>query len=260
LAIPPEIGLELLYVRRQEELNRVRPLISTLSDDFRSMAATRDQPAALETVVGASEIFQRLQLLQLGAQSESLSIDRPPYVVDHENPDELSKLRTGVVYRALYTQAALSLPSNESLIRGWTSEGEEARAIYDVPYKFVVIDRAVGWMPIFVDKPSAGFLIVHRCALLDAMIDLFEHLWKTALPLDPRLEDSSLQESHEQLSPLDQQLLVLLRAGLKDEAVAQRLSLSVRTVGRRVQGLCDALHVDTRFQLGAEATGRGWLV
>ena len=57
----------------------------------------------------------------------------------------------------------------------------------------------------------------------------------------------------------DAQLLALMAAGLKDEVVARRLGLSLRTVRRRIAQLMRELDADTRFQAGIEAARRGWL-
>jgi len=61
---------------------------------------------------------------------------------------------------------------------------------------------------------------------------------------------------------LDEQthaILGLLDAGLKDEAVARQLGISLRTVQRAVQQVSVLLGVSSRFQLGAQACRRGWI-
>jgi DNA-binding NarL/FixJ family response regulator len=54
-------------------------------------------------------------------------------------------------------------------------------------------------------------------------------------------------------------ILELLGAGLKDEAIARQLGVSLRTVQRAVRTISMALGVTSRFQLGAEACRRGWI-
>ena len=48
----------------------------------------------------------------------------------------------------------------------------------------------------------------------------------------------------------DPKLVELLELGMKDEAIARHLGVSLRTVRRRVAHLMAANGVDTRFQLG----------
>ncbi|MEU3446230.1 helix-turn-helix domain-containing protein [Streptomyces thermolilacinus] len=59
--------------------------------------------------------------------------------------------------------------------------------------------------------------------------------------------------------PEQRELLRLLAAGLKDEAIARRLGVHVHTARRRISRLLESLDARTRFQAGARATARGWL-
>jgi len=61
------------------------------------------------------------------------------------------------------------------------------------------------------------------------------------------------------VGPGDPVVLALLAAGMKDRAIARRLGVCERTVGRRVAALCRDLGAVTRFQAGAEAARRGWI-
>ena len=57
----------------------------------------------------------------------------------------------------------------------------------------------------------------------------------------------------------DEQLLALLAAGLKDEAIARQLGVSLRTVHRRTSQLLDGVGARTRFQAGLRAAQLGLL-
>jgi DNA-binding NarL/FixJ family response regulator len=50
---------------------------------------------------------------------------------------------------------------------------------------------------------------------------------------------------------------VLLAAGLKDEAIARQLGVSLRTIHRRTGDLLDRLGARTRFQAGMQAARQG---
>ncbi|MFC7641848.1 helix-turn-helix domain-containing protein [Streptosporangium lutulentum] len=54
-------------------------------------------------------------------------------------------------------------------------------------------------------------------------------------------------------------MLALLAAGLKDDAIARQLDVSLRTVQRRVRSLCDHLGAGTRFQAGLLAAHQNLL-
>jgi DNA-binding NarL/FixJ family response regulator len=56
------------------------------------------------------------------------------------------------------------------------------------------------------------------------------------------------------------ELLRLLATGLPDTAIARRMRVAPRTLARRISLLYQELQADNRFQAGAAAQRRGWLV
>ncbi|XVS61524.1 hypothetical protein ACQPYE_24875 [Actinosynnema sp. CA-299493] len=63
------------------------------------------------------------------------------------------------------------------------------------------------------------------------------------------------------LEPTDstRRLLLLMRTGAIDEAIARELGVSLRTLHRRITRLQNLLGVRSRFQLGVIACERGWV-
>ena len=81
--------------------------------------------------------------------------------------------------------------------------------------------------------------MVHRSSLVDALGELFELPRRDAIPV-----------VDEDAADPDPQLMALLSAGLKDDAIARHLHLSTRTVRRRIADLMADLGARTRFQAG----------
>jgi hypothetical protein len=62
--------------------------------------------------------------------------------------------------------------------------GEQARMAGEVPVHLLVVDDNLALMPLGRDRlRTDGLLVVHPCALLDALSALFEMAWASALPL-----------------------------------------------------------------------------
>jgi DNA-binding NarL/FixJ family response regulator len=112
--------------------------------------------------------------------------------------------------------------------------------------KLAAFDRKIALLPLAVDQLVDSALVVHPCALLDALIEMFWLLWDQAVPVVPSAKTD----------PTDARLMTLLAAGFKDDAIARQLALSSRTVGRRVAELMEALGARTRFQAGIHAQRR----
>jgi DNA-binding NarL/FixJ family response regulator len=119
----------------------------------------------------------------------------------------------------------------------------------DVPLKLAIADQTVAILP-FTSTTSVmidSALVVYAPTLLDALVKLFDLLWQVAEPVVPEAEST------------DERLLSLLAAGLKDEAIARQLGISLRTVHRRTSELSLALGARTRFQAGVLAERSGLL-
>jgi len=105
---------------------------------------------------------------------------------------------------------------------------------------------------------AGGGLLVHPSGLLDALLHLFDLIWASANEVLPT-DTGTTELAADRLDDVDARILTLLLAGLTDQAIGGQLGMSLRTVQRRVSQLMDRAQVVTRFQLGHEASRRGWL-
>jgi hypothetical protein len=130
---------------------------------------------------------------------------------------------------------------------GWAEAGEDQRILPATDTEFAVFgDTAVvamaGW-----DDPALGYAVIRDPLVVRLYTAYFDIAWKHAIPAPAVGRDSTG----------DPKLVELLELGLKDEAIARYLGVSLRTVRRRVAHLMAVNGVDTRFQLGwALARGR----
>ncbi|SPT58557.1 LuxR C-terminal-related transcriptional regulator [Actinomadura madurae] len=236
LATPPHVAVEALVASRQEEIARTRAAIGPL------LAEAAPHPEELvEVVSGRAAVARRyLQLLQ-GAREELIVLVHPPFATDVtvSSEEQERTMRRGIRVRGIYGPEAFGEPGALDRVRRAVASGEQAR-LGAVPIKLAIADGRTAMLPLTSEHASSvdSSLIVHPSALLDALVSLFEALWRGALPLPG--EDAP-----------DDAVLTLLAAGLTDDAIARRLSISTRTVQRRVRDLCDRLGARTRFQAGA---------
>jgi DNA-binding NarL/FixJ family response regulator len=127
-----------------------------------------------------------------------------------------------------------------------------------VPIKLVIVDSKRAMLPLTSgDRDAAqSAVVVHESTLLDALIALFEMMWRASSPLRWTGQGA---EADERLSGGDAEILSLLSAGLKDETVARQLGLSLRTLQRRVSELFEVFGARTRFQAGYSVSRDGIL-
>ncbi|MFI0486206.1 helix-turn-helix domain-containing protein [Actinomadura sp. 9N215] len=247
-AARPDAAVEMLATRWQERVTSARATARALLAELPVDARHRPEDQ-VEILFGRDAVAARFDRLQRAARHELLVLDRPPYAQEPAEPNgpELEMLARGVRVRGLYAPEALEVPGAFETFRQTAAAGEEARVHVDVPLKLAIADRTTAILPFSGDERETvdSAFVIHAGNLLDALVRLFELLWDGAIPVQGHeLPDDA---------GLDRQLLTLLAAGLKDEAAARRLGVSVRTLNRRVSELMQRLGARTRFQAGLQA-------
>ncbi|TWD84157.1 sugar-specific transcriptional regulator TrmB [Kribbella amoyensis] len=242
----PDVAVDALVAVRRAELDRVRAEARVLLTELRAQEQHRPENL-VEVIVGQEAIAARFAQLLNGTTSQLLVLDRPPYAAEVEQSDSTVRglLREGVAVRGIYSPDSLDVPGGVDEAYSAADAGETSRVHPQVPMKLAVFDRTAALLPLSVDQLVDSALVVHPCALLDALIEMFTLLWDQAVPMVPS-----------GLDPLDSRLMTLLAAGFKDDAIARQLALSSRTVGRRVAELMETLGARTRFQAGIHAQRR----
>jgi len=248
LAARPDTAIDLLVARRQAELSTLQQNARALAAE---MTAERQPDELLEILIGQQAVADRFTQLIGDCERELLVIDRPPYAADIPvaERDLTARLRDHLEVRGLYAPESLEYPGALATARRAVEAGEQSRVHPKVPMKLAIADRQVALLPLVLEDMVASALVIRPCALLDALVALFELLWQQATPLVPA--DSP--------RPADLGLLTLLAGGAKDETIARQLDISPRTVTRRVTELLDELGARTRFQAGVLAERHGWL-
>lgn len=257
LPAPPEGVVEVLALKREEELQEARMAAARLAQLHREGAEKTQPGDLLEVAAGSSSVAQRFLQFQQTARNEVLIIDRPPYASPPNGRAEVDRERQmierGVRIRAIYSREALEIPGRLSLVHELVGLGEEARVLTDVSTKLVIVDRKVGLVPLDFERPGIeDAVLIHASFLLHALTMLFDSLWEKAIPLEPHGSGTDSEDDRAQRDDL----LRLLAAGLQDESIARALHMSRSTVARRMRELMEELGAKTRFQTGFLAARR----
>ena len=144
-------------------------------------------------------------------------------------------------------------------LRGYLSAvvglGEEIRAAERLPItQLILADRSTAMIPALATPPGQAALLVESEELVRPLEAAFQATWEASETVEFADHDPV-----DRLGKRSREVLVLLAAGLTDEAIARELGVTDRTVRRQISRLCRKLRVDCRFQLGLEVARRGWL-
>ncbi|MEY9861715.1 DNA-binding CsgD family transcriptional regulator/sugar-specific transcriptional regulator TrmB [Catenulispora sp. GAS73] len=264
--VNPEVGLAVLVSRQEAELARRRQEIvagqAAVAALLADVTAAPD-PAAYpdaERLVGLDAIQSRLEALAGGAKTELLSV--APGAGQRRETLEASRdldsalLRRGVRMRTLAQDSMRTSPHTVAYSRWMIEGGAQIRTSPVLPPRMVIVDRACAMVPLDPADTSKGAVQVAEPGVVTALVALFEHAWERAVPLDAPAADPQPQDGP---TDADRELLKLMAAGVTDEAAANRLGVSLRTVRRRIADLMERLGATSRFDAGLKAGRRGWL-
>ncbi|MFJ9448527.1 LuxR C-terminal-related transcriptional regulator [Kitasatospora sp. NPDC101235] len=260
VARPPRAALDALVEIRAKELGALRDSADELSRFWRDHHAEGTGYIEIVRTAAACEAVSRRVQDEATHQVRALSIgpsDRratPPQIA----PGCLEALARGVAYSVVYGAQVLRDPIGREAIQTCVNLGERARVFPDVALNLMICDDrfAVVTAPVG-NHERRHHVVVQRSALLDGLIGVFRSYWQMAVPLPAGTEpgdDMVTAPTNE-----SRQLLTYLSAGLTDESIARELGVSERTVARRIARLQEVLGAQTRFQLGVQASRRGWL-
>ncbi|MFG2563755.1 LuxR C-terminal-related transcriptional regulator [Streptomyces sp. NPDC048496] len=131
--------------------------------------------------------------------------------------------------------------------------GGEYRTAHELFGRVIIFDRELAFIP--AGDGSWGAVAVRQESLVAYLYEIFEQAWSSARPFSAAAEDGLEQVSQE----IDQTILRLLAAGLKDETIARRLGMSLRTARRHIADIMGQLEAESRFQAGVAAARAGRL-
>lgn len=259
----PQVGLQRILHERlnehDEESHRLRSLdeeIAQFTDEF--FAHRRDyEVSLLNEISDPAEMTSRVNELTRDAREEILSFVThtvAPASLEQARRGDRELLDRGVRARVIYLASALSDEPTREYLHWLEGEGAFVRVAPSLPIRMIIFDGAAAVVSRRALDPGHGALIVQSPGLIAALVSLFEAYWTHADALTANGIPAGSAPTR-----VEQDILALLAQGMKDDAIAHRLDLSVRSVRRVLNQLYERTGSESRFELGVKATRFGWL-
>lgn len=199
--------------------------------------------------LGAGLVAQALASSTGIVRSSVASMDYSPDGLEQVLELQGQQIRSGRANKVLYPLSIIEDPEQREWMRRFADNGEQQRLSARPLSEFVVFGNDIVIAVADWGDAHADYVQIRDTMLVTAFRQLFDITWDNALPVPDRGPDIDD----------DVQVLRLLAAGQKDEAIARHLGVSLRTVRRRIAYLMDDLGASTRFQLGVAVQRRGML-
>ncbi len=266
-AIPPERAMDVLIAReerileaRRAVVTRSRAAIPQLVDDYvasRRVALSEELELLVEPDLVRSRLFQLSRDASRWTWAVHPGPALQPAAVQAALPLDRDAAARGIECRMIVTPASLGPKHWNDYLAELVQLGHQVRTTDAASQICIIVDGVHAVIPSSVsNEPPFGAYVLHGEALVRPVMSLVEELWSSADPLDigDRPDDPGGVSDARM-----RQVANLLARGLKDDAVARRLGVSVRTVRRLISATLDELDAASRFQAGVAAAQRGWL-
>ncbi len=254
-ARPQAVLLSIARARRTA-LDSAEGVAAELEELFGASSAFTRVSSLFEVIRGGESIIDRVRELVATSARSVDSIDTPPYVAGHSSSlhaAETAASSRGVRMRSLVDFSALEDELHVVDVLRSVAEGQQVRLSSRLHTKLVLFDREQVVIPLTVGLPvgEPHIAIIQHREIVDALQGYFDVLFEGASALDPLPQSIDCRPTAEPFLSVDEQRLVqLLSSGMTDTAIARHLSVSDRTLRRRIGALQERFEARSRFQLG----------
>ncbi|MGG5257723.1 helix-turn-helix transcriptional regulator [Phycicoccus avicenniae] len=221
---------------RRRDLDEAARLLTRATS--RSLGARETGAEPLSPAVTPSVVNQLLTESRGMVRNFVLTVAQGPALDQATVRANRTRMERGDEQRAVYPAEVLTTVRGQRWLSVWAEAGEDQRVLPSTGTEFAVFgDTAVVALGAW-DDLDGGYVLLRDPLVVRLYTAYFDLAWRHAMPVPGPGEDG------------DPRLVELLELGLKDEAIARHLGVSLRTVRRRVARLMTVNGVDTRFQLG----------
>ncbi|MFI6149300.1 LuxR C-terminal-related transcriptional regulator [Streptomyces sp. NPDC051109] len=261
-AVAPETALAQLAAPVEARIREQQAGLAGMREDLGPFVARYHQRQArgegLELLENVQDVRNTLNQASDRCRMEVLASQpgggaRVPEAMEEGLVRDRAMLARGVRLRTLYHHTARFNGPSQAYVAAASALGGQYRTAHELFGRLIVFDREVAFIP--VRDGSWGAVVIREPSTVAYLCEVFEQTWDRATPF----ADAADQGLEEVSREIDETIVRLLAAGLKDEAIARRLGMSLRTARRHIADIMEELGAASRFQAGAQAAAQGLL-
>ncbi len=232
---------------RRQDLARLRDTIDQFVTDYRvGQELSAQTPPTRERVdpTVLVSVHEQLAAASVGPIRRTQAVPAVGDPQDHATT--AAQVAGGRDLRTLYRADVVDAAADG--MRQWAELGEQQRISAHLPSQFVCFGSDAALATTQWGRSEGDWVVLRDPMVVAAFVELFERLWDGAAAAPGAVEGADDSGNDD--------LLALMQQGLKDEAIARVLGVSLRTVRRRIAGLMQSHGVETRFQLALKVGDR----
>ncbi len=266
--VAPAVGLrDVVDVGEREllattiRLHQLRARAGELEDRFTARAQLRSR-ATFEELHGQDSTLRRISEVITGAErmiDTVVSTLPSAEALQQARYRDVGLIERGIRIRAIYLEGHRKQSRALRDYLDWLGDlGAEVRIRPTLPTRLLCVDNRTAVVAIQPTDPTAGAIVVHTPGLVATVSHLFDLLWSSSrYPQDSQSPGTLATSGAPDFDDLERTVLRLLASGHKDEAVARRVGLSLRSVRRVIGSISAQLGTSSRFELGVRCHDLG---
>ncbi|MBO1333657.1 helix-turn-helix transcriptional regulator [Streptomyces sp. VRA16 Mangrove soil] len=251
--VPPSVVLAQTLQPIEREIQERRQLTADLTTAFQPfMAISAQMPPtthAITVLEGVGRINAALDRAIGESRREVLTIQPGGGRSEHLLSEALERskplIERGISMRTLYQHTVRYSQNTFAYMDKMAGARVEIRTTEELIERLIICDHDVAFIPAQAGDNLA--LELRHPGLVQYLINVFDHLWRRATPLQ---EDVSYEATPEGITGVQRSIAKLLVEGHVDEAIARRLGMNVRTCRAHIAKIAAALGSGSRAQLG----------
>ncbi|NEA67402.1 helix-turn-helix transcriptional regulator [Streptomyces sp. SID12488] len=261
-AVDPHLVAAVVTGPLEETIRQQQTRLRAFRDQFAQLAehyeeGLRGAPAELQTIPGLTEVRAALNRAAERCREEMITVQpggtRAPEVLKDALARDSELLARGVSIRTLYHHTARFNGPSQAYVATASALGAQYRTAHQLFGRLIVFDRELAFLP---DRHGNwGAVVIREPSIVHFLCELFEQTWSQAQPFS----DAAADGLEAVAKDLDRTILRLLATGLKDETIARRLGMSLRTTRKHIADIMQTLGAESRFQAGVAVATRGLL-
>ncbi|MFD4789037.1 helix-turn-helix domain-containing protein [Streptomyces sp. NPDC058459] len=229
--------------------------VDSLNALYASDARDGARTVPLELVESLGEVIELLEEVSNTCRVEVMTSQpgggRPAAELEQSIIRDLAMLERGIHMRTLYQHTSRHHAPTQAYVERATSAGAQVRTLTELFGRMIAFDREVVFLPHAHVKGGAA--VIRDPSTVMFLCAAFDRNWQMATPYSSALPDGEIRED------IKLAILTMLSQGLRDETIARRLGVSLRTCRKYVADLFELLGAESRFQAGYMTGARNLL-
>ncbi|MCX3061378.1 helix-turn-helix domain-containing protein [Streptomyces beihaiensis] len=246
----------------QQSVSKARDGLLALLPDYFESRRRRNRTEAFDVITDLDALEALMEDYGTRCRHEVLSVQpggpRPSHLLDGARRRALERLDRGLRIQHLYQHTVRGDLVTSAYIRAVCAAGAEVRTTDQLIDRMVIYDREAVFLPEQgVEGRTPGAILVREPTLVTFLCKLYDHLWTRASVFNPDVAEA--EDAAHVADDVKRSMIKLMAQGHKDEMVARRLGMSVRTCRRHISEIMEDLDSASRFQAGVNVVLSGML-